>query len=213
MLKTKKQRDLMTALQQFYHQPVAKVSLELFLSIGMILFFAIFAIRPTMITMSDLLKEIDDKKQLDQQLSKKIAALSTAQQVYLELEDQLYVLDQVLPNSPQLVNSLKVIEKSASELDLIIAGISVNEIPEEKVIQGVALEKRKRIDVPANIALKGSYPTIRQFVEKLKNYRRSFVISSLTFNTQQARGNKELEARITVSMPYFGDDALDKKTD
>lgn len=213
MPKTKKQRDLMTALQQFYHQPVARVSIELFLSIGMILFFAVFAIRPTVLTMSDLLKEIEDKKQLDQQLSKKIAALSTAQSVYLELKDQLYVLDQALPNSPQLVSSLKVIEKAASELDLIITGMSVNEIPEEKTVQNIELEKMERVDVPVTIALSGSYPTIRQFVERLKNYRRSFVISNLTFNTQQTRGNKELEARITVSMPYFGEDALDKKTD
>ena len=204
-MKTKKQRDLFITLQQFYQKPVAKVSLELFLSIITVLFFAVFAIRPTLLTMSDLLKEIEDKERLDKQLSQKIAALSTVQPLYLQLQDQLLVLDEAIPSLPQLTYSLKVIEKIASELQLIITGINVAEVPKE-IDQDtvISLASFERIDVPLTINISGDYLSIRQFVENLKEYRRSFVIDTIIFTTKELRGSKKLEARITVSAPYFG---------
>ena len=184
-MKTKKQRDLFTALQKFYQRPVAQVSLELFLSISAVLFFAIFAIRPTLLTMSDLLKEIEDKEKLDKQFSQKIAALSTVQPLYLQLQDQLLVLDDAIPSSPQLIYSLKVIEKIASELRLVITSINVVEIPEEKDVEKevITLTSFERIDVPLVISISGDYPSMRQFVESLKEYRRSFVIDTIIFTT------------------------------
>lgn len=204
-MKTKKQRDLFITLQQFYQKPVAKVSLELFLSITTVLFFAIFAIRPTLMTMSDLLKEIEDKERLDKQLAQKIAALSTVQPLYLQLQDQLLILDEAIPSHPQLTYSLKVIEKIASELRLIITGINIAEIPKEaEQNEVIALDLFERIDVPLTINISGDYLSIRQFVENLKEYRRSFVIDTIVFSTKELRGAKKLEARITVSAPYFG---------
>ena len=212
-MKTKKQRDLFTALQKFYQRPVAQVSLELFLSISAVLFFAIFAIRPTLLTTSDLLKEIEDKEKLDKQFSQKIAALSTVQPLYLQLQDQLLVLDDAIPSSPQLIYSLKVIEKIASELRLVITNINVVEIPEEKNEQNetITLTSFERIDVPLVISISGDYPSMRQFVESLKEYRRSFVIDTIIFTTKELRGARKLEARITVSAPYFGVKELESK--
>ena len=211
-MKTKKQRDLFITLQQFYQKPVAKVSLELFLSIITVLFFAVFAIRPTLLTMSDLLKEIEDKERLDKQLSQKIAALSTVQPLYLQLQDQLLVLDEAIPSRPQLTYSLKVIEKIASELQLIITGINVAEVPKE-IDQDtvISLASFERIDVPLTINISGDYLSIRQFVENLKEYRRSFVIDTIIFTTKELRGSKKLEARVTVSAPYFGVKELESK--
>jgi len=205
-MKTKKQRDLFITLQQFYQKPIAKVSLELFLSIATILFFAIFAIRPTLLTMSDLLKEIEDKEKLDKQFSQKIAALSTVQPLYLQLQDQLSILDDALPSNPQLIYSLKVIEKIASDVHLVISSINVVKIPEEKINQDnvIALTSFEKIDVPLIISISGDYSSIRQFVESLKEYRRSFVIDTIIFSTKELRGTRKLEARITISAPYFG---------
>lgn len=205
-MKTKKQRELFITLQQFYQKPVAKVSLELFLSILTVLFFAVFAIRPTLLTMSDLIKEISDKEKLEKQLSQKIAALSTIQPLYLQLQDQLSVLDEAIPSQPQLIYSLKIIEKIASDLHLVISGINVTEIPEEsdEQVSEISLTSFERINVPLIISISGDYTSIRQFVESLKEYRRSFLIDTVIFSTKELRGVRKLEARITISAPYFG---------
>ena len=71
MATTNRKKQLASLLEQFYHNPVAKVSLELFLTIGLVVFLALFAIKPTLLTMSDLVKEIEDKRELETQLSKK----------------------------------------------------------------------------------------------------------------------------------------------
>jgi len=156
--------------------------------------------------MSDLIKEIEDKEKLDKQLSQKIASLSSVQPLYLQLQDQLLILDESIPSQPQLIYSLKIIEKIASELHLVIANINVAEIPKENTDQNSEISSTsfERIDVPLTISIYGDYPSIRQFVESLKDYRRSFIIDTVIFTTKELRGTRKLEARITISAPYFG---------
>lgn len=205
----KKRTDLILALQDFYQKPMAKVSLELVLSLTTVIFFAIFAIRPTLLTMFDLVKQIEDKTKLEQQLSQKIAALSTVQNQYLQLQDRLAVIDQAIPNDPQLVYTLTVIEKTASDLNLVIEGMNIAEIPnsrhQDEESDPNALE---RIDLPISIALSGNYLDIRQFVENLMNYRRSFVVDTIVFSTEKVRGVDQLKATVVVSAPYYGDRSL-----
>lgn len=211
-MKTKKQRDLFIALQQFYQRPVAKVSFELFLSISAVIFFATFAIRPTLLTMSDLIKEIDDKKKLETQLSQKIAALSTVQPLYLQLQDQLVILDEAIPSTPQLIYSLKVIEKVASDLNLVITNINVAEVPKEAAAdETISLKSFERIDTPLVITLTGDYASIRQFIENLRDYRRSLIVDNIIFTTQELRHSRKLETRITINAPYFGVNDLEKE--
>ena len=99
----KKQRQLKLALQVFYENPIAKVSLELFLTVITILFFAIAAIKPTLLTTADLVKEIEDKEELDKKLGQKMAALASAQLEYQMVEDKLDFIDHAIPNSAQLL--------------------------------------------------------------------------------------------------------------
>lgn len=199
-----KQQQITTALLNFYQQPVAKVSLELFFTVGAVLFFAIFAIRPTLLTMSDLIKELEDKRKLDQQLSQKIAALSTAQATYLGLQNRLFVLDEAIPTSPQFITSLKLLEKVASDHKLVITTISVNEIPDETVATG-DITRLQRVTIPISVVLSGDYQSIRSFIEDVINLRRAFVVDTVIFAKSEERGTQVLKATITMSVPYFSD--------
>lgn len=199
------QKQVSAALQSFYQKPVAKVSIELFLTIGLVLFLALFAIRPTLVTMSDLIKEIEDKQELNEQLQKKVAALSTAQTTYLSLEEQLPILDEAIPSKPDLVYNLKVLEKLAAESKIIISGMTIAELPaDEDLAQPAAFSARILQSVPVSISLTGDYPSIRNYVESIRANRRSFTIESITFILNQNRETEALRATVTVSMPYYG---------
>jgi Tfp pilus assembly protein PilO len=198
---TKKQQ-VSDTLTKFYKTPVAKVSLELFLSIGAVIFFALFAVRPTMLTMFDLIKEIEDKRKLDQQLQQKVAALSTAQAVYLNYEDRLKVLDEAIPSSPQFVYSLKLLEKVASEQKLIITNILVNEIPDEETAD-ISQKKIERKSIPVTITIAGDYVTIRGFIEDVLALRRTFVVDTVIFSKNEERGTDVLQATVTLGIPYI----------
>jgi Tfp pilus assembly protein PilO len=197
-------KQLSTALQDFYQKPVAKVSLELFLSIGAVLFFAIFAVRPTLLTMAELVKEIEDKQKLDQQLQQKIAALSTAQSTYLSLQDRLIALDQAIPNTPQFIRSLKLLEKVASEQQLIISNLTVNEIPQEEAAD--QSKDLQRVTIPVSVTVTGEYASIKGFIEQVLNLRRTYIIDTVVFSKNDERGQERLDAIITFGMPYFGEE-------
>lgn len=198
-----RRQQVLTMLNQFYAQPIARVSFELLISVGVIVFFAIFAIRPTLLTMSDLIKEIEDKKKLDQALGQKIAALSSAQNEYISLQERLVVLDEALPSQPNLVESIKILEKIASDRNLPISAISVSDIPSESPPE-VAFDKTTRQNLILTMSVAGDYLTIRQFVEDLKNTRRMFVIETVTFSTGDESGTRTLKASISMNLPYFG---------
>jgi Tfp pilus assembly protein PilO len=199
-----KRQQLTRTLNDFYQRPVARVSLELFLTVGAVIFFAVFAIRPTLVTMSDLVKEIEDKEELDQKLTQKIASLSTAQTTYLEVQDRLYLLEQAYPSTPDFIFAIKTIEKIASDRNILIDSLSVPEIPKE-VDPETPFSKLDNNSFPLSMSLSGDYNQIRLFVEDLLTYRRSFVTDTVIFATSEERGQKKLRASITLSVPYFGE--------
>lgn len=192
-----------TSLLKFYQQPIAKVSLELVLSIGAVLFFAIFAIRPTLLTMSDLVKEIEDKQELDNQLSQKIAALSTVQTEYLALQTRLGVLDQAIPSQPKLEEALKIIEKLASDHRLVINTMRLTEIPDENPAD-LPFNQQERISLPLTVSVVGDYLSIKGFLDELQANRRALIVDSVIFSVSEERQTRLLKASITISIQYFG---------
>ncbi len=200
---TRKRKQLEEALNKFYHNPVAKVSLELFLTVVAIIFFAVFAIRPTLLTMSDLLKEIEDKDKLNKQLQKKVAALSTAQQEYQVHKKKLSLVDEAIPPNMQLIKSLKIIEKIASDKGLIISNLTLNQIPDEKQEAQITFRNIKRVDQIIELSVLGDYPSIRDFIEELQRSRRLMVVNFIEFGIKESRGTTTLEATMNISVPYF----------
>lgn len=202
-MEKQQRKDLSFSLDSFYTKPIAVVSLELLLSIGLVVFLGFFAIRPTLTTMSDLIKEIEDKQELNDQLSKKVAALSTAQTLYFSLEDRLPLLDQAIPSQPELIKSLKIIELLATESNVIIESMVVTSIPDENPAE-VSSAQLQRVPLPVTISVSGDYLAIRAYVEALRSVRRSFVVDTVTFSIEENRGERKLRASITLNIPYFG---------
>jgi Tfp pilus assembly protein PilO len=200
---TPDRRQLLASLSSFYDHPVVKTSVELFLSIGAVLFFAIFAIRPTLLTMSDLIKEIDDKKALDKQLGQKVAALSSAQSEFFKVEPRLAVLNQAIPTNPELIKTLKIVEKIASDQKITINSLTINDVPKEIPPNSLFTDLEKR-NLTFTITVGGDFPAIREFIEQLMNSQRSFIIQKITFAINDVRGLKRLDATITVAAPYYG---------
>ncbi len=205
-MSTKEKTQLNLALQTFYNNPVAKVSLELFLTVFSIVFFALAAIRPTLLTMADLIKEIEDKKELSKKFDQKISALASAQQVYSNLENRLYLLDQAIPSSANLLELLKTIEKVCSEEVVVIETASVNEIPVETDLTNLTtsnLSKAKQNNLILKLSLIGNYQAIRNVAEKLRSNRRLIIVDSITFHVNDNRGQKSLKATLSLQVPYY----------
>lgn len=206
----KKSSEITSTLNHFYKNPVAKVSLELFLTIGLVLFLAIFAIKPTVLTMSELIKEIENKQKLEKQLTQKIAALQTAQTEYLSIESMLPMLDEAIPSSPEIIKSAKIIEKVAADNKVIIKSMSIVELP-LNTGENIPFTQKSKQNLTFSLSISGDYISIRNFAETLRNSRKSYVIESVTFELEEDKGNKKLNANITINVPYFGVDTAKTK--
>lgn len=196
-----KQEQIQIALLDFYKNPVARVSLELVFSILAVIFFAIFAVKPTLQTMSELVKEIEDKRALEEQLEQKIASLNTAQAQYQKFGSQFYLLDEAIPKTAELVEGLKIVEKIASENDLIIQGITISAVPDE--LAKADENGFVRESLTFNVDLTGDYLKIRQFVEDLMASRRMTLVDQINFSLGSKRQQKNLNAIIRINLPYY----------
>lgn len=198
-------RQISKTLNDFYNKPVAKVSAELVFSIVAVIFFALFAIRPTLLTMSDLIREIDEKKALNDRLGQKVAALNSIQNEYLAFQDRLPLLDEAIPPTPEFVQTIKLIEKVASEQKLVIQNIQANEVPKEPAAdQDASFSAKTRLIKPISISVVGDYPSIKNFIEELRKLRRTTVIDTIIFNISEENGTRKLRATITINLVYFG---------
>ena len=195
-----RQKQLQGALQSFYNNPVAKVSLEVFLSLGLVIFLGLFAVQPTLVTMSNLIQEIAEKRETSKQLTQKVAALSTAQSEYAALGSQLSLLEEAVPSKPDVVKTLKIIEKLATENKVIITGLSMPHVPEPDASASAAPEQTA---LSIQVSVTGDYPAIRQYAESLLNSRRLFHIETVSFSLNEKRGNRSLTATLQLSAPYY----------
>jgi Tfp pilus assembly protein PilO len=204
---TNRSKQLTTMLLQFYDKPIAKVSLELFFTVSAVIIFALFAIRPTLQTMGKLIKELDDKRALNQKLAQKVAALSTAQTQYEAVKDRVFVLDQAVPPTPQFEQALLIIEKVASETQLTIVNLQAKEVPKEPdPATDVPFDQKSRTNRPIVLTVLGDYPTIRQLIEDLQSQRRALIVDTVVFSVVEQRGKKVLQANITINVPFYAAD-------
>lgn len=194
-------------MMQFYDRPIAKVSLELFFTIGAVIVFAVFAIRPTLQTMGSLIKELEDKRDLNQRLAQKVAALSTAQSQYEAVRERITLLDDAIPSTPEFQEALLIIEKLASESQLTIINLQAREVPQEPdPVTDVPFDRKARVSRPIVLTVTGDYPTIRQLIENIQAQRRMLIVDTVVFSVVEQRGKKVLQANITINVPYFAPD-------
>lgn len=202
MAKTK-QEQLASVLMDFYQKPVARVSIELILSVIVVIFFALFAIRPTLITMADLVKEIADKKEINKQMNLKLASLASAQEQYELHQSQFYLLEEAISRQLDIIKSLKKIEKIAGEGQLVIDQMSVQKVPtmvETELLSGNFGDYQREF-LAVNISVIGSYMQIREFVEKIMDLRQVMIVDQVIVEKMTESSN--LSAQLRVSLPHY----------
>ena len=174
------------SLKLLYQSRKAKTYTGIVLTIFAISFFTFFTIRPTLITIAGLLKEIEDQKTIAEKLDDKILSLNKAQEKYRQIEDKLYLLNEALPEEPSFPTFLKQVELIASTNGLEYTSLSYAEI---KLKQGrdedpnsPASPVKGAGDLNFNLTTTGSYEQLTSFMADFYNFRRIVNVNSFNFN-------------------------------
>ncbi len=157
----------------------------LILSLFTVSFFGFVAIRPTLKTIFELRKQIEDSRLVDEALQKKIDNLIIAQQEYQLIKNLLPLINEALPSEADLTKALLKIENLANEYELTISSLQVGPITYQTKNEDSLVNKEPNgttATIDIQIQLKGHYQQINKFLEKLFNTRRIITTNSLALS-------------------------------
>ena len=206
-----------SALATYSQKPNLKKYLELFLSLGTVSLFSIFAIKPTSITIISLVKEIQAKEQTIKTMDTKIENLKIAQNVYYQQKENLDLLDLALPSNPAP-------ETFARQLEVVsyLNSISINNLSfSETVLKGqdnLIRSKEEKEGLPAKILPtiisfngKGEYGPINDFITNLENLRRFFKVDTVNISLKKSTKDDSDPNMLLLSLSgrllYFSQEA------
>ena len=192
-------------LKQLYDKkPEVRASLELLLTLLTVSFFAIFAIRPTLNTISELISSIKSQEEISEKLDTKIAQLNQAKNSWNKEEKRFFLLDQSLPIESEPNNYLRQLEALTSKYGLTFTALNVEEVllfgretttPEDL--------KNSSKNVRVSFSVSGQYQPLASYLEELESLRRIIKISSVSFGAGKGKQTGSLVLTITGDLPYY----------
>lgn len=182
--------------------------LEILLSLGATALFILLALRPTLITISSLLREIEEKEATIATMDQKIQNLTTAQSRYNQDSARIALLDTAIPTKVSPAEFLRQIEGVANKNSVALVGVTVGEIillgPEgTKIID----EELKALPAGAEsfnvtIVASGDYPNLALFIQDIENLRRPVFVDSFSINTGRFEDTTSLVVQIAGRTPF-----------
>lgn len=166
-------------LQALYQRPPVKDFTFLILSLLTTAFFAFFAIKPSLKTIGELVKEIKDKRMASETLEEKIKALSLAQQEYALIQPDLPKVYSVLPQKSNFSHLAKQIEYLSGKNKIFLLSLSF----EKTSLFGE--EKKDLVPLDFSLEIGGEYQNLKGFLGELENLDRMVVIKDFSFSKKK----------------------------
>lgn len=194
-------KDFFLSIANVYKtKPNLKIYLELILSLVTIIVFSLFAVKPTVLTIIDLTKEIKAKEETSIKLKQKIKNLQIASNLMQNSVQDIQYVEQAVPKNTNPEILVKQIEALANENSLQILGLSSSDI----ILSGIEPENKKvKNEVPFTFSATGTYPNIFLFLNKIENLRRPIKFDSFAINSNTTEGGKIIILTITGKVPYL----------
>lgn len=172
------------------------------LTIFTVSFFAIVAIKPTLVTIAKLNKEIQDQKEASKLLQSKIDSIITAQQEFTANMENIGLLEEALPEKNEFPKLAYFFEQISQENEVTLQSLSFEKIGSLKKPAGTSSLG------PANslnfsLGVSGSYAKLKSFLSSLESSRRVLTIQRTNFG--QTKKENNFEILLIVSGTTFFD--------
>jgi Tfp pilus assembly protein PilO len=187
-------------LQLVQARPLWTASLWVILSLILLIALVVLALRPTLVTISGLLGQIKQQKEISRQLDEKIANVEKALTRLDEVSPKIPLLDKMLPVESDWSSLAANLEKIATESGLVMESVTIDKIP---LVPGEQTAEMGQTEsqLPAGVmpvkfifAASGEYTQIREMLSDLENLRRVSILSSVEINT-----NKDGSLRLVIN--------------
>lgn len=181
------QKDFLKNLPDFQAERTKNIT-TLVLTLVTLSAFGLFAISPTLSTIANLQKQLDDSNLVHEKLGEKIANLELLNRQYSLIEKDVPLILTAVPQTPDtshLVGQLQAIALSSS---VQITRIQVFQVE-------VSQSKTKNPSFVFSIGVEGTSGNISNFLLLLSDFDRIVTIDILSQNLQGEKGITQLELR------------------
>jgi len=192
--------DRINRLNRWYQKPMAQVSTALLFTVVTITFFAFVAIRPTLTTITQLVRKIEDQRSVKAQLDQKVAALATAESEFALARPYLTDINQAVPISTEIDSVLKQIEASANSNQAPLQGISLSGVT---LGHDSSLETTSAIAIPININLGSNFTNLAAFLDTITSNKRILTLESIFFSPPSSLDSETIDLIVKMNAYYY----------
>lgn len=168
------------SLQRLAKDKKARSFASLSMTIFAISFFAVIAIRPTLLTIAKLTREIKEKRKANVELQDKIKTLIAAQDEYVKNSDNIFLLDQALPKRSEFPLFAFTLEQMALD-----TGIGIESFSFEKIFitkDGISKDDSAQYSkLGFSLTASGDYFKLKDFISNLETNKRIVKINKTSF--------------------------------
>lgn len=191
-------------------RPIVKESVKLILSLLTISFLLIFALRPTINTILELLASIKIQKEVTTSLDNKLQSLNQARSIWSSQQEKILTAEQAITSEPKPDSLLQQVEGLVAKHNLSITGFSEEDIQ----ITGVDKQEQRKTsqgkpDLPGTKGIKfslsvdGPYKSLESFMQDLDNLRLELRIDTFSISQGKTGNFSLLSLRISGTYPYL----------
>lgn len=185
---------MMNVVQRYKDRTDIKVYLEILLSLATISVFSVFALRPTLLTIAELIKEIDSKRQVVEQLDAKIQNISRSQILMDQERNRLILLETAVPKNSSTEDFIRQLEGLSTKNNLVVRNLTLDPIlvrgTNPDIIPASNSEGYNRITF--KITAIGEYQNFVDFVKDLESLRRALQLTVINISKQTDSNDQEV---------------------
>jgi len=205
----------LNVLSVYQRRQDVKIFLELLLSLTTVIFFLVFALKPTVITVINLYKDVKAKEALVALMDQKIDDLQKAYSLLNAQADKIPLIFSSVPQNPSPETLIRQIEGLAGQTSVNLSNVSVEE---EALVSQDSAPSANTQNAPAgeeklsssgkfiffSTKVSGDYSQISQFLKNLENLRRPISFQSIKISTVQTEGiTNNLSTLVSGKAPYL----------
>lgn len=184
-----------------------KLYLELFLTLGAITFFVIFAIRPTIITILALNQQIESQKTVSERLEKKLVNLAAASARRVEFEENKTLASQAIPDGEAAASATRQVEALAARTQVSLLTTTLGRLDEVKPQD--AKDDVHKISISTVVT--GTPENIFEFLSQVGKLRRPILWDTLQVSGKPAGAATTIDISFTGALPFVEKDKPKKE--
>lgn len=198
VLPTLKMRDFakeryLTVVQKFpiLHEEKTQMYFMLSLTFLSLTFLGVFAINPTLTTITELNRKLEDSTQVQEALTTKLNNLSSLHSQYALLESSWPIVDAAVPNNPQIIYTIAQLQALAKQHGVVLIDLQTHPVQ----LNSTNTTELKNLSVSLDFTAQGSRDNLLQYLSAISSFDRLLTIDTVSL-AQTAQPSLSIEAAV-----------------